>query len=831
MIIKNFIHIIFSKRLFCTACLCLLCCITFTTHAAYHGLDAYWHIETLPQLSPGQWAYGASSWERNAGNVDRGNFLYKDGSENVMIEVEGKGTFYRLWVTGHNGSETVRIYLDGASTPQIEESFNTIFAGWNNPFLSPLVADAGKSSGGYYLYLPISFTNGFKMTTTDNNLYYNIACVRAPAADTINTWTGTEDSTDVRSQWNNMSAPVGHYTDTRSIIQEFSLAPGERKIIADITGPRIVHSVKLHSPEFDFTYSPPSTVTDDGRAFNGEATFTMAVQSNNNGARIVRRMDYSISDQKADIYVDGAYAGEWYDPGGYAQIFYDSPFDIDAAFVQNKTSVTIRIDFISSAIDWNEFTYWMYSQSGTNYVLTDTLDVGTSAAALASEATHNYSNVGETWTGTRTFPYLDEEPPYESYLLTSTWLQATWDGNNNPAVNAPCGFFFGMPFGLREMKSLMTGVLSNEALCYSYFPMPFENTGTLILTNAGNAWVSNIWCEITHSEIPSNTRPFGYFHATYNEKDVVAWDNSDYIFLETNGCGHFVGVIHSMKSTSSSRWYLEGDERFYIDKSQYPVLYGTGTEDYYNGGWYFQNGPFNTPVHGNQHHLTPQGIDWTACYRLHLADRVPFRTHILAGIEHGGNNDASAHYSSVAYWYGIPTPGMEHTDSIDIANAADEAAHDYSVPSGSSTHILTSAYPGDYDTILITDTGRIYQGTASFTVQKNPLYGSLLLQRRADFGYTNQATDVWCQGTYCGVWKTAGYNAEADQWGDELFVIPYNLLPIGPTARVTLVTHASSAWTAYRYDVFSIDDMVIPEPTGILVLCGICAYILRRRMS
>ncbi len=826
---KNYVIPTSLSHTFITVCVCVLFCSSFIANAAYHGLDAYRHIEALPQLSLDQWAYGASSWQRNGGNYDRGNFLYKDGSENVMIEVAGKGTFYRLWITGHAGGEMLRIYLDGATTPQVEETFDTLFAGSSTPFLSPLVGDASVSSGGFYLYLPMSFTNGFKMTTTDNNLYYNIACVRAPTDDAIDTWTGSEDSTDIRAQWSNTSSPVGNYTDTRSITQDFSLAPGAQIVLADITGPRMIHSIKLHSSTFDFSdYAEAIAVTDDGRAHVGEATFTMAVHSNNTGARLVRRMDYGIADQKANVYVDGMDAGEWYDPGGYGSVFYDSPFDIDAALVQNKTSVAVRVEFISSANDWNEFTYWMYSHLGTNYVLSDTLDVGTSTAALASEAAHNYNNTDEKWTGLRTFTYLDNKMPTESYILTSTWLQATWDGATAPAVNAPCGIFFGMPFGVHEMKSLMTGILSNEAMCYSYFPMPFEDSGTLILTNAGNAWASNIWCEITHSTIPADTRPFGHFHATYNEKNVVAWDNTDYIFLETNGCGHLVGVVHSMKSPSGSRWYLEGDERFYIDGSQYPVLYGTGTEDYYNGGWYFQYGPFNVPVHGNQNHLTPQGYDWTSCYRLHIPDRVPFRTHILAGIEHGGDNDVSAYYSSVAYWYGIPTPGMMHTDTLDITNPDDELVHNYSLSSGSHTHILSSRYPGDHDTVIITDTGRIHQGTATFTVQKSSLSGSMLLRRRADFGYTNQTADVYCEGVFCGVWKTAGFTSENDRWGEESFVIPYNLLPLGATAQITIVPHSSSVWTAYRYDAYSIDDVVIPEPGCIVLICGIIVLSIRR---
>ncbi|HYO52263.1 DUF2961 domain-containing protein [Archangium sp.] len=38
---------------------------------------------------------------------------------------------------------------------------------------------------------------------------------------------------------------------------------------------------------------------------------------------------------------------------------------------------------------------------------------------------------------------------------------------------------------------------------------------------------------------------------------------------------------------------LEGDERVHVDGSLTPQLYGTGTEDFYESGWYFSRGTFS----------------------------------------------------------------------------------------------------------------------------------------------------------------------------------------------------------------------------------------------
>ncbi len=781
-----------------------------------HGLDVYRQIETLPRLAPLFWAQGFSSYQRDGGNYDRGFFLYRDGPEYVMSDLQGPGTVYRLWTTGHAGGNHLRFYLDGATSPQIDRTFNNYFAGVNSPFLSPLNDNDAKSSGGYYSYLPVTFSNACRITTTDANLYYNITLMRAPTATSLVTWTGSEDSSDVRAQWNSAGAPVGTYTNTVAITNSFHLFPGKAVVLADVAAARVIHSIRIKNPNFVYDAGIGDPVTDDGRAYTGYGQFIMRITNVNDGVRLVRRMDYGISNQKGNVYVDAAYVGQWYDPGGYGG-FYDSPFDIPKFFTDGKNAITVKVEFVSSAIDWNEFTYWAYSLQGTNEILTDELDVGTGAAALASEAAHSYTNTQESWTGTRTFYYVDFSPVNESHLLTGVWINATWDGAHVEAVRAPLGCFFGMPFGVREVRALMFGLNTNDNECYSYFPMPFEHSGLLIITNTGSRTVSNLWCEVRHSALTDSMDDLGYFHATFREARPTAGDGRDYIFLETNGCGHLVGVVHAMKS-DSVRWYLEGDERFYIDGNRTPRVYGTGTEDYYNGGWYFSRGIFNLPCHGNPNHKTPVGGDWTACYRVHLADRIPFRASIRAGIEHGGNNDVTVDYSSVAFWYARQTPAMVLVDTLDVGNAASESAHQYTNAGQVAEQALTSSYEGDDSNVMITDTGRVHAGFCQFRVAASPGRDALMLRRRSDFSLTNQMVNVEVNGHPAGVWLCAGYNPCSTRWVDDEFVIPDWCLGDGMHADIRLTTTNGALWSEYRYEVFAVYDPVIPEP-----LVGACA--------
>jgi hypothetical protein len=66
-------------------------------------------------------------------------------------------------------------------------------------------------------------------------------------------------------------------------------------------------------------------------------------------------------------------------------------------------------------------------------------------------------------------------------------------------------------------------------------------------------------------------------------------------------------------------------------------MHGTGTEDYFNGGWYALKGRWDTarslPLYGCLGYSMSQG--WSGGYRLMLSDKVPFEKGIYQAIEHG----------------------------------------------------------------------------------------------------------------------------------------------------------------------------------------------------
>lgn len=234
------------------------------------------------------------------------------------------------------------------------------------------------------------------------------------------------------------------------------------------------------------------------------------------------------------------------------------------------------------------------------------------------------------------------------YILRRALLKMYWDGEENPSVESPVGDFFGTGFSrYRHFDSFFLGMTSGGTYCY--FPMPFASQALIQLENQSKKPVKMFYYAVTYQlfdRLPENT---GRFHAKWRRDTTVKGEN--YLILEAKGRGHFVGCNMSMQGRLPFYpWFLEGDEMIYVDGEDFPSIHGTGTEDYFNSGWYFIKGKFCAPFHG----LTQKNLFYPrlSAYRFHVGDAIPFQSSIRVTMEHGGTNDTpGSDYSSVAYWY------------------------------------------------------------------------------------------------------------------------------------------------------------------------------------
>jgi len=188
--------------------------------------------------------------------------------------------------------------------------------------------------------------------------------------------------------------------------------------------------------------------------------------------------------------------------------------------------------------------------------------------------------------------------------------------------------------------------------------MPFRKSARITVTNESENRCNSFYYYVDwqkHTTIPGDT---AYFHAMYRQEHPAVMGRN-YLIADIQGRGHYVGTIQSVYQ-SSTGWYGEGDDFFFIDGEKEPRLRGTGTEDYFCDAWGFrqQDGPFyGTPVSEGR-----GAGDRTSAYRFHLVDPVVFRNSLRLEIEHKGQQNfpdgTSTGFierddlmSSVAFWY------------------------------------------------------------------------------------------------------------------------------------------------------------------------------------
>ncbi len=227
-------------------------------------------------------------------------------------------------------------------------------------------------------------------------------------------------------------------------------------------------------------------------------------------------------------------------------------------------------------------------------------------------------------------------------------VRCYWDGEKSPSVEVPVSDFFGMGFGQwKDYISLPLNMTSGGYNCY--WPMPFHKSARITVENTGKTAVQSFYYNIdirTYEQLPPTAL---YFHAQYRQTRTQ--QGKPVTVLETTGRGHYVGTLISMQpERGKSISYLEGDEQIYIDGEKTPTIVGTGTEDYFSSGWYFDTGEYSAPFHGVT--IKDEKTGRINTYRWHIEDPIPFKKSLLFHIEHGGTNDMpGVEYSSVAFWY------------------------------------------------------------------------------------------------------------------------------------------------------------------------------------
>ncbi|HEV8242297.1 MAG TPA: DUF2961 domain-containing protein [Thermoanaerobaculia bacterium] len=310
-------------------------------------------------------------------------------------------------------------------------------------------------------------------------------------------------------------------------------------------------------------------------------------------------------------------------------------------------------------------------------------------------------------------------------------------------------FFAASPAPVPTMRSLLAGA-DDDGLLYAYFPMPFARSARVSLRSedaAGPQPVEVEW-ELGWSEAPPAPDAAPFF-ATARSLET-ADPERDLTLLEHSGAGKWVGLFLQLAGIGTpARDYLEGDERVYVDGATSPSIYGTGVEDFFNGGFFFDRGAVIAPLHGSIYQLqTSAGDSVDGMYRLLLADAVPFHGGLRVALENGPGPptghlrmDARA----VAYGYSRDAGAWQLVDRLDLTSARSTRDHHYQPPRRARCAAVTGTFESDPPQTRTAIGCSFGSGKSRFTL-RSPRPGPLRLRRLLDAAAGAPEADVYVAG-------------------------------------------------------------------------------------
>jgi hypothetical protein len=383
-------------------------------------------------------------------------------------------------------------------------------------------------------------------------------------------------------------------------------------------------------------------------------------------------------------------------------------------------------------------------------------------------------------------------PKSQALAFSQARLRIVWDDRKQPSVDAPIALFYGAGSlynrDNREylVKSFPMTIRYDDSRVYlsCYFPMPFFQSARVAIGGVADTSFSDVRWTVRYGPFTDAPNWVSYFHATYRDHSAPEF-GKDLVLLDTrqqegggDWSGQFVGTSFIF-SHEADLETLEGDPRFFFDDSQTPQAQGTGTEEWGGGGDYWGGLNMTLPLAGHPvgaksaQEARSEEDKIESAYRFLLADLMPFGKNAVIHLEHGGTNESTQHYETVAYWYGLPAASLVQTDELAIGDDKSEQQHEYFSPDASSPYEIESRYEWGPDTLhgveiypASKDRGRTTRHTSSFILKIDPRNLGVMLRRKLDYAFPNQRAEIYVAEVrskkpdwkLAGIWYTAGSN-------------------------------------------------------------------------
>ena len=739
---------------------------------APQGASALSDLQSLPILRTEATLAGADSHDvtgdNNDGFLSSYSYLHKEGEEWVLFDEQGPGCVYQIRTIGHKG--TLRVYLDGADEPQLSIPFSELYSGKRAPFLTPFVAGEDVAHGSSWCYVPIPFAKACRLTTDEMAPphFYNVFAHRYAVAGPALSFR-PDAPLDAARWWSNPTQyPYDMASDT-TLRGSVSVEPGAARAIAEIAGAGAIRMLRLRIPDDEAHLAAANLVLHGYWDGQGEASIDSPVTS-----------FFALGCPRAIRAAANA------DPAKF------------------KTERSIG-GFVTpqSLFVGQDDEGWLYCHFPMPYGESARLEV---------------MNRG---TG----------PVDIEYIVAHTDTPYPWAASSAPAPEGEIAARRNQMYAIRdeiEASEKRIGELVEE-----YKALKPEEQDKLPALHKElqelNARIDTLRLRTKSVAAGAST---GYFHALWRAESPVR-PGYDFTVLDTRGEGHFVGCVITFSSPPGThgRGHLEGDGRFYIDDSRSPIVTGTGTEEYFNWGWYDllpHDEVFQYPTHGYPLHVVTDA-DYTVMYRFHIGDVAPYGRAFRFDLEHGPDGLTPADYSATAFFYQRAEPSLVLTDELDVADAASEKEHSYVCADDSREQRHTLPYEGNYQLArrtdaprdregTVKDTGRLWRGSTTFRVKIEPENRGVMIRRRSYYGFgadggmgavrpepvltDAQQVTVIVDGDIAGVWYVPAGHAR-DTWRDVQFELPPRVTIGKEALDITLQTDEGTACDAYHYWVLT----------------------------
>jgi hypothetical protein len=395
------------------------------------------------------------------------------------------------------------------------------------------------------------------------------------------------------------------------------------------------------------------------------------------------------TDERIRIYLDGAampvFDGTWLEWAGSRSVPFDAPL---TGWTSGGTASYLPISYSSRL---RVFVDKLAPSPALHYTQVDARRVKETksfdASALASEDAHvalaallaRAQGEGDSWydgqvtldgnaamtpwtrdrAGTIQRLELTLQRASATEILKQTSLRLSWD-DGSPALELSLELLFGAHQVLAPLSTLPMVVNVNDAevKLVLTLPMPFAQAAKLELVHASPDMHSLHLRVLGSDRLPRGE--WGRLHASLSEAQAPMRGERLRV-AALSGKGKYLGTLlyvrgksdNSRSIPASELGFLEGDERLEIDGQV--VGLGTGTDNYFNGGFYFRDGLFNSPFAAVSQ-LTASGsartseatmVRWTI-----LSDALNFQRQFDLSFELGADRPGTVREcAAVSFYY------------------------------------------------------------------------------------------------------------------------------------------------------------------------------------